>query len=132
MPSLQIPWHSQFFLKLKMIRNKQFLSLMIFMFLTPHIICAQKIFSVNYQSESDLKVFVVDYESQADLKVYKLQYKSQAKGNDGLWYFAKYKSEADKKIYFVDYESHSDLKIFFVKYKSQAGWRNKGKVHLMY
>ena len=57
---------------------------------------------------------------------------SQAKGNDGLWYFAKYKSEADKKIYFVDYQSQSDLKIFFVKYKSQAGWRNKGKVHLMY
>ena len=62
-----------------MIRNKQFLSLMVFMFLTPHIICAQKIFSVKYQSESDLKVFVVDYESQADLKVYKLQYMSQAK-----------------------------------------------------
>tara|TARA_B100001057_G_scaffold13732_2_gene13039 strand:- start:56385 stop:56732 length:348 start_codon:yes stop_codon:yes gene_type:complete len=115
-----------------MIKNKQFLSLMVFMFLIPHIICAQKIFPVKYQSESDLKVFVVDYESQADLKVYKLQYMSQVKGNDGLWYFAKYKSEADKKIYFVDYQSQSDLKIFFVKYKSQAGWRNKGKIHLMY
>ncbi|WP_317132179.1 DUF6150 family protein [Chryseobacterium sp. SNU WT5] len=31
----------------------------------------QKIFSVDYQSQADVKVFVVKCESQADLKVYK-------------------------------------------------------------
>ena len=58
---------------------------------------AQKIFTVNYKSQSDIKVFVVDYESQADLKVFKVKYQSHAKGNNGLWYFVNYKSQADKK-----------------------------------
>ena len=93
---------------------------------------AQKIYSVDYQSQADVKVFVVDYESQADLKVYKVKYESQAGKNDGKWYFVKYESQADVKIYFVDYESQADLKIFFVDYESQAGWRNKEKKHLMY
>ena len=35
---------------------------------------AQKVFSVQYESQADVKVFVVDYESQADLKVYKVTY----------------------------------------------------------
>ena len=48
---------------------------------------SQKIYSVDYKSQSDIKVFVVDYESQADLKVFKVDYKSQAKGNEGLWYW---------------------------------------------
>ena len=34
---------------------------------------SQKIFSVDYSSQADLKVFVTDYESQADLKVFKLE-----------------------------------------------------------
>ena len=35
---------------------------------------SQKIFSVEYASQSDIKVFVVDYESQSDLKVFKVDY----------------------------------------------------------
>ena len=93
---------------------------------------AQKIFTVNYKSQSDIKVFVVDYESQADLKVFKVEYQSHAKGNNGLWHFVNYKSQADKKIYFVDYISQSDLKIYFVDYRNRSGWRNNNKKHLLY
>lgn len=93
---------------------------------------AQKIFSVDYQSQADVKVFVVKYESQADLKVFKVKYQSQATGNNGKWFFVDYVSQADKKIFFVPYESQADLKIFFVNYESQAGWRNASKKHLMY
>ena len=39
---------------------------------------AQKVYSVKYESQADVKVFVVKYESQADLKVYKVDYESQA------------------------------------------------------
>ena len=60
---------------------------------------AQKIYSVDYESKSDIKVFVVGYESQADLNVFKVDYQSQAKGNEGLWYFVDYSSQSDKKIY---------------------------------
>lgn len=67
---------------------------------------AQKVFSVDYQSQADVKVFVVKYESQADLNVYKVDYQSQAEGNEGKW--------------------------FFVKYRSQAGWKKKEKKQLMY
>ena len=42
---------------------------------------AQKIYSVDYKSQSDIKVFVVGYESQADLNVFKVDYQSQAKGS---------------------------------------------------
>ena len=59
---------------------------------------AQKIYSVDYKSQSDIKVFVVGYESQADLNVFKVDYQSQAKGNEGLWYFVDYSSQSDKKI----------------------------------
>ena len=67
---------------------------------------AQKVYSVKYESQADLKVFVVQYESQADLKVYKVDYESQAGNNNGKWYF-------------VDYES-------------QAGWKNTSKKQLLY
>jgi len=92
----------------------------------------QSIYSVNYESQADVKVFVVQYESQADLKVYKVDYQSQVKGNEGLWYFVDYKSQSDKTIHFVKYESQADVKIFFVKYQSQAGWRNSSKKHFFY
>jgi hypothetical protein len=93
---------------------------------------AQKVYSVDYASQADVKVYVVDYESQADLKVYRVNYASQAKGNDGKWFSTDYASQADKKIYFVDYESQADLKIYFVDYESQAGWRKAAKKMLMY
>ena len=92
----------------------------------------QKLFSVDYESQADIKVFVVQYESQADLKVYKVKYESQATGNDGKWFFTQYESQSKKSIYFVKYESQADLKIFFVDYESQAGWRNKSKIGLLY
>ena len=31
---------------------------------------AQKVFSVDYENQADVKVFVVKYENQADLKVF--------------------------------------------------------------
>ena len=78
------------------------------------------------------KMYSVDYSSQADLKVYKVDYSSQVRGNEGLWFFVDYSSQADKKIYFVEYSSQADLKIYFVEYRSQAGWRNNSKKHLLY
>jgi len=39
---------------------------------------AQKVFSVEYASQADIKVFVADYESRADLSVYKVDYESRA------------------------------------------------------
>ena len=80
---------------------------------------AQTVYSVEYESQADVKVFVVEYESQADLLVFKENYSSRAKGNEGNWFFVDYKSQADKSIYFVEYES-------------KAGWRSKDKVQLMY
>ena len=93
---------------------------------------AQKLFSVDYESQADINVFVVQYESQADLKVYKVKYESQATGNDGKWFFTQYASQANKKVFFVKYESQADLKIYFVDYESQSGWRNKSKITLLY
>lgn len=93
---------------------------------------AQKVYTVDYESQAHVKVFVVDYESQADLKVYKVKYESQAGQNDGKWFFTEYESQSKKKIYFVKYESQSDLKIYFVEYESQSGWKNSSKKHLMY
>ena len=102
------------------------------LYFTPLCLFSQKMFSVKYQSQADIKVFVTRYSSQADLNVFKVKYQSQAIKNEGKWFFVKYQSQADKKIYFVDYVSQSDLKIFFTKYSSQSGWRNKEKVHLLY
>ena len=93
---------------------------------------AQKVFSVEYPNQADVKVFVVDYENQADLKVYKVNYNNQAGKNDGKWFFTKYANQAEKKVFFVEYQNQADLKIFFVNYENQAGWGNKSKQHLMY
>ena len=46
---------------------------------------AQKVYSVQYQNQADVKVFVVNYENQADLKVYKVKYSNEAKNNNGKW-----------------------------------------------
>ena len=54
------------------------------LFLFPLISYSQKIYSVEYKSQSDIKVFVVDYEYQSDLRVFKVDYQSQSKGNEGL------------------------------------------------
>ena len=85
----------------------------------PFITLSQKIHTVNYASQADLKVYVVNYASQADIKVYKVDYASQVTRNEGRWHF-------------VDYASQADLKIYFVDYMSQAGWINKSKKHLLY
>ena len=101
-------------------------------FLIPTISFSQKIYSVDYANQADIKVYVVDYENQCDLKVFKVEYSNQVDGNEGLWYFVEYPNQADKKIFFVDYENQSDLKIFFVKYRNQAGWSSKSKQYLLY
>ena len=93
---------------------------------------AQKVFTVDYASQADVKLFVVDYASQADLCVFRVDYASQAKGNEGQWFWVDYASQADKKVFWVDYASQADLKIFFVDYASQAEWRSQQKKHLMY
>ena len=67
---------------------------------------SQKMYTVKYESQANVKVYVVKYESQADLNVYKVNYESQAGDNNGKW--------------------------FFVDYESQAGWKNSSKKHLLY
>ena len=104
----------------------------IFLLLITSLTYAQKVYSVDYQNQADVKVYVVKYENQADLKVYKVKYSSQVGKNDGKWYFTDYSSQADKKIYFVDYENQADVKIYFVDYENQAGWRNKSKIQYFY
>ena len=73
------------------------LSIFIFI-LIPFISFSQKVYSVEYSNQSDLKVFVVEYENQCDLKVYKVDYPNQTKGNKGHWYFVDYLNQSDKKI----------------------------------
>ena len=46
--------------------------LIAFVLFTFSAVNAQKVYSVDYESQADVKVFVVQYESQADLKVYKV------------------------------------------------------------
>ena len=75
----------------------------IFFLFSLHLSFSQKIYSVQYKSQADVKIFVVEY-----------------------------KSQADKKIYFTEYKSNSDLTIFFVDYKSQAGWQDKSKKYFLY
>ena len=58
---------------------------------------AQKVYSVNYDYQADIKVFVTNYDYQADLLVYKVKYDYQAKENKGLWFFTEYDYQADKK-----------------------------------
>jgi len=93
---------------------------------------AQKVFSVQYENQADVKVFVVNYENQADLKVYKVKYENQAGQNDGKWFFTQYANQAKKKIFFVKYENQADVKIYFVKYENQAGWKNNSKKHFFF
>ena len=61
---------------------------------------AQKVFSVEYANQADLKVYVVEYENQADLKVYQVKYKHQAGQNNGKWFFTGFAYQAEKKIFF--------------------------------
>lgn len=106
--------------------------LLLLTILLPVISFSQKIYSVDYANQADIKVYVVEFENQCDLKVYKVDYANQVDGNKGLWYFVEYGNQADKKIFFVDYENQSDLKVFFVEYQNQAGWRNKSKQAELY
>ena len=55
--------------------------LVFFLVLFPIVCFSQKIFSVEYASQADIKVYVVDYKSEADLNVFKLNYFSQSKIN---------------------------------------------------
>ena len=56
---------------------------------------SQKVHSVAYANQAEVKIHVVGYENQADLKVFKVAYGNQAEGNDGLWYFVDYANQAD-------------------------------------
>ena len=118
--------------KLKTFSNFRGMKNLLILLFIPIISYSQKIYSVEYQNQSDLKVYVVEYENQCDLKVFKVDYPNQVDGNKGLWYFVDYPNQSDKKVYFVDYPNQSDLKIYFVKYKNQSGWRNNSKKHLLY
>ena len=51
--------------------------LLVILFLLPLTSYSQKIFSVDYPNQSDVKVFVVEYENQCDLKVFKVDYPNQ-------------------------------------------------------
>ena len=62
---------------------KKFYFLIIILHLLSLKMTAQKIYSVEYANQADVKVFVVDYENQADLKVYKVKYQNQADKNEG-------------------------------------------------
>ena len=53
-----------------------FLFICLFLYALP--VQAQKVFSVAYANQADVKVFVTDYENQADLKVFKVAYANQA------------------------------------------------------
>ena len=51
--------------------------ILLFLFLTS-VSFPQKVFSVEYENQADVKVYVVDYENQADLKIYFVKYSNQA------------------------------------------------------
>lgn len=88
---------------------------------------SQKVFSVKFPNQADVKVFKVDFVNQADLKVYKVDFQKQTESCDGNWFFVDFPNQADWKIYFTDFVHQAELKIFFVKFKNQAGWVNKEK-----
>ena len=54
--------------------------LLFILFLLPLTSYSQKVYSVDYSNQSDVKVFVVDYENQCDLKVFKVDYPNQVDG----------------------------------------------------
>ena len=89
------------------------------LFLTFSYATAQKVYSVDYANQADVKVFFVKYENQAGT-------------NDGKWFFTKYPNQTKKKIFFVEYENQADIKIFFVDYENQAGWQKASKKSLLY
>lgn len=60
---------------------------------------AQKVFSVPYPSQADLKVFAVKHESQADLCVFREKNASASRGNYGHWHFTAYPAQADTRVY---------------------------------
>lgn len=88
---------------------------------------AQKVYTVEYENQADVKVFVVEYANNADLKVYKVEYSNQTGNNDGKWFFTEYGNQADKKIFFTQYANQADIKIFYVEYSNQAGWNDTSK-----
>lgn len=60
------------------------------LFLSFNCFClAQKVHSVDYENQVEVKVLVVKYENQADLKVFKVKYNNQAGQNDGKWFLPK-------------------------------------------
>ena len=75
---------------------KTFIYLLLFGFFPLTFCQAQKVFSVDYENQADVKVFVVSYENQADLKVYKVKYENQAGQNDGKWFFTAYSNQSKK------------------------------------
>ena len=52
-------------------------NLLILLFIIPLTSYPQKVYSVKYSNQSDVKVYVVDYENQSDLKVFKVDYPNQ-------------------------------------------------------
>ena len=63
--------------------------------LAPYLSYSQKVYSVDYSNQSDVKVYVVEYENQCDLKVFKVDYPNQVDGNKGLLYFVDYPNQSD-------------------------------------
>ena len=72
----------------------KYLLILAILLLTNGVANAQKVYSVDYETQADVKIFVVKYENQADLKVYKVKYETQAGNNDGKWFFTKYRTHA--------------------------------------
>ena len=59
--------------------------LLILLLIIPLLSYSQKVYSVKYSNQSDVKVYVVDYENQSDLKVFKADYPNHVDGDRGLW-----------------------------------------------
>jgi hypothetical protein len=59
----------------------------IFLIISINSVNAQKVFTVEYENQADVKVFVVKYENQADINIFKVKYENQAGDNDGKWFF---------------------------------------------
>ena len=97
-----------------------------------NLLFGQKIYSVDYVNQADVKVFVTDHSNQADLLVYKVKYANQAGDNNGKWFFVNYANQADKMIFFVTYPNQADVKIYFVKYPNRAKWAHNEKKYLFY
>ena len=55
----------------------------LFLFLVPFSVSAQKVFSCNHSYEADVKVFVAKHTYEADLLVYRVKHSYEAGENDG-------------------------------------------------